>query len=71
MEKYVNLVGATVALSLMASPAMAQQGPPDGKPYASVPKVPIKRCTNLGNMFEQPRGKGWGGRPEGNRSSRL
>ena len=48
--------------SLLVSPAQAQDGPPDGKAYTSVPATPIKRCANLGNMFERPRNGSWSGR---------
>ena len=53
---------ASCLISLLATPVQAQDGPPNGNAYSSVPATPIKRCANLGNMFEQPRGSGWNGR---------
>ncbi|MFC4293238.1 glycoside hydrolase family 5 protein [Sphingorhabdus arenilitoris] len=60
LKKSVGLL----MVSAMLSPgfASAQTPPPGGKPYTSVPATPIKRCANLGNMFEQPKGAAWGGR---------
>ncbi len=61
--KTISRTSLALALSMaMVSPSVAQQGSPDGKPYTSVPKTPIKRCINMGNMFEQPLGQKWGGR---------
>ncbi|NJM50843.1 MAG: glycoside hydrolase family 5 protein [Sphingomonadales bacterium] len=58
-----KLVSMITAAALLAPTALtAQTPPPGGKPYTSVPSVPIKRCANLGNMFEQPKGAAWGGR---------
>ena len=47
--------------ALLAQPAAAQQGPPGGKSFTTVPAMPIQRCANLGNTFEQPAGMPWGG----------
>lgn len=58
-RRSLTLTGLSAAL--IAQPALAQQGPPGGTPYSSVPSVPIQRCANLGNTFEQPAGMPWGG----------
>jgi endoglucanase len=59
---FAKITALTALASLPLLPAYAQSN--DSPPiFTKVPKVPIKRCANLGNMFEQPRdGKGWGGR---------
>jgi endoglucanase len=46
----------------IASAAIAQDGPPNGVPYTSVPAIPVKKCLNMGNMFEQPKDLSWNGR---------
>jgi endoglucanase len=58
----MNIIcGSLLASTVNIAPVYAQIQP--AKEYDSVPAVPIKRCANLGNMFEQPNdGKGWGGR---------
>jgi endoglucanase len=61
--KYLIGAAALAALTagIAASPRVGAQIQPAQK-YTSVPSVPIKRCTNLGNMLEQPKGNAWGGR---------
>jgi len=61
-KTYTKTAIATTLIVTTSSSVIAQQGPPDGKPYTSVPSVPIKKCINLGNMFETPKGENWGGR---------
>ena len=56
-----SAIPLALAATLTVQPALAQQGPPGGTPYTSVPAVPIHRCANLGNTFEQPDGLPWGG----------
>lgn len=52
---------AAAALSIIPS-AIAQEGPPNGVPYTSVPVIPIKKCLNMGNGFEQPKDRSWNGK---------
>jgi endoglucanase len=65
MANFKHLIGAATITILIAgiaaSPSVDAQIQPKQK-YTSVPSVPIKRCTNLGNMLEQPKGNAWGGR---------
>lgn len=56
------ILSTAIAGIAMTSAAKAQDGPPNGVPYTSVPAIPIKKCLNMGNMFEQPKDKSWNGR---------
>lgn len=61
--KKKNIIILLAATVMSAPPTVsAQDGPPNGEPYTSVPAIPIKRCLNMGNMFEQPKGQAWNGR---------
>ena len=45
------ILSTAIAGIAMTGAAIAQDGPPNGVPYTSVPAIPIKKCLNMGNMF--------------------
>lgn len=55
------LIASTIAMSV-ASASFGQDKPPNGEPYTSVPAIPIKRCLNMGNSFDQPKDGSWNGK---------
>lgn len=61
-KNIISLLVATAFITSTAASSIAQDGPPNDIPYNSVPAIPIKKCLNMGNMFDQPKDLSWNGR---------